>query len=84
MIQDSEFYRIIIKPIRAVDATGAGDSFGSGFLAGLIRWRGDIKRAVALAVNNSAADIRQIGAKHGALAKNAKLNKVRFSLNKLS
>lgn len=80
----NDSYRVKIKPVKAVDTTGAGDSFGSGFLAGIIRFRGDIKQAIALAVNNSAADVQAIGAKHGALSKNDKLDKVRFSVKKLN
>jgi sugar/nucleoside kinase (ribokinase family) len=66
-------YRVIIKPVRALDTTGAGDSFGSGLLSGLIKYRGDVKKALLLASQNSASDVLHIGAKHGALWKNAGL-----------
>ncbi len=63
-------YRVIIKPVRAVDTTGAGDSFGSGLLSGLIKYRGNVKKSLVLAAHNSASDVMYIGAKHGALRKN--------------
>lgn len=61
-------YRGIIKPVQAVDTTGAGDAFTSGFIAGYIRSKGDIKKALILASNNAASVIMAIGAKHGLLA----------------
>jgi sugar/nucleoside kinase (ribokinase family) len=68
-ILNRQQFRVIIKPVKAVDTTGAGDAFGSGLLAGLIKYRGNIKKALLLASQNSAADVLQIGAKHGALGK---------------
>lgn len=62
-------FRVIIKPVKAVDTTGAGDAFGSGLLSGLIKYRGNIKKALLLASQNSAAEVLQIGAKHGVLGK---------------
>jgi len=61
-------YRGIIKPVRAVDTTGAGDAFTSGFIAGYIRSKGNIKKALILASNNAASVIKAIGAKHGLLS----------------
>lgn len=66
VLPDGQF-RVIIKPVKAVDTTGAGDAFGSGLLSGLLKYRGNIKKALVLAAQNSAADVLQIGAKHGAL-----------------
>ncbi|MFA6098379.1 MAG: carbohydrate kinase family protein [Patescibacteria group bacterium] len=77
-------YRINIKPVKAADTTGAGDAFGSGFLAGYIKFRGDIKKAIVLACNNSSSVVKKIGAKHGLLPKNAKLNYKNISFRQLS
>lgn len=69
MAVDNNFYRVIIKPIKAVDTTGAGDAFGSGFLAGYLKSRGDPIKALKLASNNATAVVKKIGAKHGLLSK---------------
>ncbi len=48
--------------------TGAGDAFGSGFLAGFIRTN-DIGHSLRLAAANSTSVIEQIGAQKGILTK---------------
>lgn len=65
------WFRVIIKPVKAVDTTGAGDAFGSGFLAGYIKSHGSCKAAITLAARNAAAEVRVIGAKNGLLAARA-------------
>ena len=57
--------KVVINPVKAVDTTGAGDAYGSGFVAGLIKRPGDIDYALRLASINSASVVQQIGAKHG-------------------
>lgn len=49
-----------------VDETGAGDAFGSGFIAGLIKGR-DEKSAFGLAMKNGSSVVQHIGAKEGLL-----------------
>jgi sugar/nucleoside kinase (ribokinase family) len=63
------FYRG--KPIfpDADDRTGAGDSFGSGFLSEYIR-SGDVEKSLQLGIANSTACLQKPGAKHGLLKKN--------------
>ena len=56
------------RSTKIMDTTGAGDSFSSGFLAGLILWR-DLGKALKLGILNSAANLRIIGAQEGLLAK---------------
>jgi len=64
----------IFKEKKIVDYTGAGDAFGSGFVAGLIR-RGqmfspkDIEYAIRLASANATSVIEKIGATSGILRK---------------
>lgn len=53
---------------KIIDTTGAGDSFSSGFLAGLILWR-EISKALKLGILNSAANLRIVGAQDGLLTK---------------
>jgi ribokinase len=50
-----------------VDTTGAGDSYGSSFVAGLIRYGGDIHRSMQLATVNATANVRVVGAQRGLL-----------------
>ncbi|MFB6212698.1 MAG: carbohydrate kinase family protein [Candidatus Magasanikbacteria bacterium] len=49
-----------------VDRTGAGDAFGAGFVAGLIK-EGDIPYAIKLATANATSVIESVGAHTGAL-----------------
>ena len=84
-IMENHVNYVIIKPVKAVDMTGAGDAFGSGFLAGYIRSQGDVKKGLHLAVNNSTSVVQKIGAKHG-LAKKLKMNnklKLNYKLKKI-
>lgn len=61
--------RIGIHPVKAVDTTGAGDAFGSGFVAGLMRRPGDLRFALQLATANAASVVQEVGAKHGLLGR---------------
>jgi len=50
--------------MKIVEATGAGDGFGSGLIAGLAKgW--ELERALKLGVANGASAVTQIGAKKG-------------------
>lgn len=67
---------------KVVNATGAGDAFGSGLVAGLILYRDDIVRALQLAMLNSNGVVTKMGAKHGLLSKpptKKMLDKIRLS-----
>jgi sugar/nucleoside kinase (ribokinase family) len=61
-----------IKPFPVKDTTGAGDAFGSTFVAGLHIYRNDISKALRLATINSGSEVSQIGAQPG-LLRRAKL-----------
>src|SRR3990167_8072407 len=52
--------------VKVVSTLGAGDAFGSGFTAGIIRTN-NIEQAIYLAVMNSASVIQHYGAKTGLL-----------------
>jgi len=54
---------------RIVDRTGAGDAFGAGFVAGLMRSGGDIKYSIRLASANATSVVENLGASEGALTK---------------
>lgn len=57
-------YHIPTIPVKVVNATGAGDAFGSGFLAGLIK-KDDIETALKIGIVNSTNVIQKMGAKNG-------------------
>jgi sugar/nucleoside kinase (ribokinase family) len=59
----------IFSEKKLVDRTGAGDAFGSGFVAGLMRKK-DIHFALRLATANAASVVEHIGAQGGILRKN--------------
>lgn len=47
------------------DTTGAGDCFGSSFIAGLLRYHGDIQRSLDLATYCATQLVKQYGAQQG-------------------
>lgn len=49
-----------------VDTTGAGDSYGSSLVVGLIRYN-NVKRAMQLATVNATANVHVVGAQEGLL-----------------
>ncbi len=71
-----------VPPItrKIVDTTGAGDAFGSGFVAEYIR-SGNIEAAVQLGMANSIGCISQVGAKSGLLKKGEAFEKVEVIKN---
>lgn len=77
MAVDNEASHVIIKPVKCIDMTGAGDAFGSGFLAGYIRSGGNVDSALDLGIRNSASVIKKIGAKNGLLSKTKVSKKIR-------
>ncbi len=64
------------KPIisGAVDRTGAGDSFGSGFLSEFMRSK-NIKESIQFAVANSTSCVQEKGAKNGLLKRGENYSK---------
>lgn len=77
-------HMLFAKPtgVKAVNRTGAGDAFGSGFLVGVARWE-DPARALQLGTLNAESVIRKIGAKTGLLARwpsAAALRRVRITV----
>ena len=58
----------VFKEKKLVDRTGAGDAFGSGFIAGLIQ-KQDIHYALRVAAANATSVVEYIGAHEGILRK---------------
>ncbi len=82
-VSDGKFlYNAPILKVKLVDATGAGDSFGSGFVVDYIK-NNDIVSAIQFAMANSTANIKEWGAKDGILKKGQKWKKVRVKKQKL-
>lgn len=75
-------YKTPVVKTKVVDRTGAGDSFGAGFLSEFIRTK-DMVSALQFAVANSASCISKWGAKQGLLKKNQKFKKMKVSIKKL-
>ncbi len=53
--------------LKPVNTTGAGDAFGSSLVGGLIIYRGDLKKALQLALIRSSQVVTKIGAQEGLL-----------------
>jgi sugar/nucleoside kinase (ribokinase family) len=64
---NNEFYSVYPLDIKVVEVTGAGDSFSSSFLAGIIK-TGDFDFSLKLAIVNSHSVLRYKGAKNNLLA----------------
>ncbi len=72
---DSVFYSAIPIITSAIDKTGAGDSFGSGFLSEYMR-SGDMESSIQLGIANSSSCVQKQGAKGGLLHKNDEYSRV--------
>ncbi len=60
------YFRPALKK-RGINTTGAGDAFGSAFVAGLIKYHWDLTKALKLAIISSNAVVMKIGAQEGLL-----------------
>jgi ribokinase len=63
------YYQKAIAVKKIIDTTGVGDAFGSSFVAGLEKYKGDIKKALLLAAKNAAAVLSKHSAQRGLLLK---------------
>ncbi len=79
VVSDGRYlYRAKPQKQKVVDRTGAGDSFGSGFVSGFIQTGGDIEYAIQLGVANATACLKEVGAKNGLLTKGEEFSKVKI------
>jgi ribokinase len=77
IVSDSQcLYKAPALNVKLVDATGAGDAFGSAFVAGMIK-KENILWATQLAIANSSFCVTKLGAKAGLLKKGQKWPKVK-------
>ncbi len=71
-----EVYRIgIYEDVRVKDSTGAGDAFGSGFLAAYAHGK-SFKDSLIFASANSTSVVQKIGSKTGIINQNTKLHNI--------
>jgi ribokinase len=77
----SYFYHIGIHEVKAVDRTGAGDAFASGFIVGLMKYE-NIEGALELAIDNSSSVVSFFGAKKGILRLGEKPYKEKLAITK--
>ncbi|MBU1045723.1 carbohydrate kinase family protein [Patescibacteria group bacterium] len=78
MAFDGKFiYKGEVFRSKVADLTGAGDAFGSGLVAGLINKK-NIIEAIQLGSANTAACIKEWGAKDGLLKKGQKYRKIKI------
>lgn len=67
VLHDGAVFRSgIYKKVRLVDRTGAGDAYGAGFVAAIIRGQ-TIEQAMSFAAANSTSVISYVGSKTGIL-----------------
>lgn len=76
IVSDGKYiYKAGILKSKVVDRTGAGDAFGSGFLAGYLRKK-DICYAIQFATANATSVVQSHGAKLGLLKRGDKWKKI--------
>ncbi len=63
------YFQGVLKEKVRLDTTGLGDAFGSAFAAGMIFYKGNLRRSLLLGARNSASVISEIGAQKGLLTK---------------
>lgn len=77
----SNIFKLETSDIQVVEKTGAGDAFGSAFVAGLLQ-KNDIEYAIRLATANAESCIQKIGAKNGLLKKGQKVDLSKYKITK--
>ena len=81
--ENGNLYCVPILKRKVIDRTGAGDSFGAGFVSYFMRQK-NIEKALQLAIANSAFCLQKRGAKEGLLKKGQKYPKVKITRKKCS
>jgi len=76
VLDKNHLYSVGILKSKVVDRTGAGDSFGSGFVSAIMNGA-DIKGALQFASANATSCLKEWGAKNGLLEKGAFYKKIK-------
>ncbi len=71
-------YEIETPNSKVTDRTGAGDSFGAGFVSGIIKGK-NIEQSLQLASANATSCLRKWGAKEGLLEENSAYQKIKIT-----
>ncbi len=71
----TRYHAGVLKERKMADRTGAGDAFGSGFVAEMHRNKGNVEKAIAFASANATSVIEYIGGQPGILMKNQSINR---------
>ncbi len=80
ILDKNHLYSVGILKSKVIDRTGAGDSFGSGFVAAIMR--GDeTKKAIQFASANATGCLKEWGAKNGLLEKGVSYKKIKVQVN---
>lgn len=72
----------IYEDVKVVDRLGAGDAFGSGFVASIAQGK-TLEEAIVFASANSTSVVNEIGAKAGILHKGARLHDMKLKVSDL-
>lgn len=73
----SQHYSLKSHKIKVIESTGAGDSFASGFMSGIIKGL-DFESAMKIGISNAESVITQIGAKNRLLSFKEAMKKARL------
>jgi len=84
LTQKNKVYSILPFNAKTVDKTGAGDAFGSGFLAGYLLSKSNMVYSLQLALANSIACFAQWGAKEGLLKKGQPFKKAEVTIHEIA
>lgn len=79
---DNRLYSAKILKSKVIDKTGAGDSFGAGFVSAIMDGQG-IEEAIQLASANATSCLGKWGAKNGLLKKGQRYKKIKIIEEKL-
>jgi sugar/nucleoside kinase (ribokinase family) len=83
MVSDGQYlYEAPAIKTNVTDTTGAGDAFGAGFAAELLKTK-DIVLAIQLGIANSSANLTRLGAKDGLLSKTQAYKKIKVTKEKI-
>jgi len=80
---DNILYSAKVISSKVVDRTGAGDSFGAGFVSGIIQGE-SIEHAIQLGSANATSCLKEWGAKNGLLKKDSYFRKIKVFKNEIS
>jgi len=83
IVSDGEYLYVAPSPeVKVADRTGAGDAYGSGFVSGYIKSKGNIEFSIQTATANAVSALKKVGAKNGLLKNTNNIKKVKIKKEK--